>query len=228
MTLLATAAKGLPAEVDGNVVLGASGLWTAGAMPVSSLSGFPNDVKQVPRGNGSFSKGAPSVLFEQILSGAAATIDTGANGIAATFDHLDILFKLRTNNAVVGQSNNMTLNNDSTAGRYARQDIIVNSTSVLQNGNILTTTWDGVYSPGSTADGNAFSYGRLTIMDYVDTTAQKHAFGQIMLGGNLTTGGEFQRLASWIYTQTTAISRITLTASAGQFITGSHLVIYGY
>lgn len=170
----------------------------------------------------------PVVIYHTELAAPAATIDTGAGAIPATFTNLMVLGKLRTTAAVVNDIGTVTFNGD-TAAVYDRVAVTWSGTSVAFNAtyggsNILMDVL------GGSADAHRFETFQITFVDYADTTAWKQSqSGQSEIGGAANNLVRVSLLVAWTYRSLNAINQLTFapTVSGSKWAAGCSLTIYG-
>lgn len=166
-----------------------------------------------------------TTVFDSTLGGAATNIDTGANGIAATYQHLLLVILARTSEAVTSSALLLTFNGD-TAANYDRQTWrgVNNVTSAAA---VAAATSIGLDLPGSSIAASHFGVCVVFIPAYAQTTAHKAA---VNLGGWADTAvansRAFGTAGNW--RSTAAINQVTITAqSAANLVTGSRLTVFG-
>lgn len=168
--------------------------------------------------------GGGAVLFDSTLGSSAASIDTGAGGIAGGYKILEAWGLVRTTEAVAVSSSNIILNND-TGNNYDRQFVRGADTTTSAAVGTAQANW-GFFATGSTADANAFHLIRLTILGYADSVAQKIAE---VVDGNAAATVSTRKIsaqaASW--RSTSPITRMALRAGSGSLVAGCRLLILG-
>ena len=118
-------------------------------------------------------------LFDQTLSAAAATIDTGAAGVAGGYSSLMVMVLARAADAVFSGGFILVLNND-TAANY---QYIWTDNSNGTSSSFISTGQGGLKvmeGPGSSIGANIFGAAHLMIPAYDQTSGYKVATG---LGG---------------------------------------------
>lgn len=204
----------------------------AGATDLDGLSDVVITSPAVPQGigyDGSTWKNMgslPKKLFDSTLGTAASTIDTGAAGIAAGYDILEVFLLLRTDEAVGASTCLLSLNND-TGSNYDRQHVRgANATASAAATTGETGGW-GLSISGTSEAAGVFTVVRVTIPFYAQTTAQKTA--ECVYGRADTTNTN--NIANAIIMQwrnTAAITRMAITAPATKnLIAGSRMLIFG-
>lgn len=171
------------------------------------------------------SAGIGAVLFDSTLSIAAASIDTGANGIAAGYSILEIFMLTRTDAAAGTSAVNVTFNND-TGANYDRM-FVKSLNAAVSGGPTLAQTQFGLTALGNNSGANCLSVHRLTMPGYTQTTFFKELEG---ISASLDTGN-VANCDVWAlglsYRSTTAISRMKVAGSGSNLMAGNRLLIYG-
>lgn len=167
-------------------------------------------------------------LFDSTLGVAAASIDTGANGIAAGHADLIVLIYVRTDRAATQDNINIRVNADSGAD-YDLLRLQGASTTASSLAIVAATAFTGQALTVSSASAVAgeFSAAQLFIPSYANTvgfkTANVHASTPDETGANCVVA-----LFAAQWRSTAAISRMAITPVAGtNLVTGSRLAIYG-
>src|SRR5690348_3688092 len=127
----------------------------------------------MPFGGGSPSTGGVgALLFDSTLSGSAASIDTGANGIGQAYNVLDIYMYLRGDTAAVATNVNITFNND-TGSNYDYQVVSGNNVTAGASNNhgVAQISWTTLAASATSSD---FGVGYMTIPAYTQTTGFKN------------------------------------------------------
>jgi len=165
-----------------------------------------------------------TVLFDSTLGANAASIDTGANGIAQTAAHLLIVALLRTSEAVVISTGNWTFNGD-TGTNYDRQTMRARGPTQT-SGAAAGTANVSLNYPGASDTASHFGGSFMAIPCYRQTTAHKWL---VEMGGwaDTTTTNSEAHITIGNWRNTTAINQITVTAGSGNLLAGSRLTIYG-
>lgn len=165
-----------------------------------------------------------SVLFDSLLGADAASIDTGANGIAQTAKHLLCLLTARTTQAAVLSAANITLNGDGAANYDRYSYTISGATAAIGSGFGITAFPASCL--GDTADANAYTSIILYVPDY--TSAHVHAvwYANVEIGTAAPANSVVQ-VAAWRYRTAAAVTQMTAAAGSGNMKAGSRLTIYG-
>lgn len=174
-------------------------------------------------GGGGSSSGA--LLFDSTLGADTASIDTGAGGISAAWNVLDVYIIARTDEAIVFSSINLTLNND-TGANYDRVFVSTTNATVTGNNAVAQTAWN-ITSSGASQAAGVYATHILTIPAYAQTTAQKSA--QITSACVGTAAANTAITAYGLnYRSTAAISRMKLANGGGTVLkAGTRLTIFG-
>lgn len=170
--------------------------------------------------------GGLTLLFSTTLGVASATIDTGAAGIASGYSILRIFALLCTDDATASASTTLTLNAD-TGANYDTIGFQGVGTANPTTSTAAGLTGINITAHGSGGGANYAGALELTIPFYASTTFYKTCLA--MVGVPDSTAANMvsvDRRFTW--RNTAAISRLTLTAAAGQnFLAGCQLSIYG-
>lgn len=168
--------------------------------------------------------GVGAILFDSTLGADAASIDTGAAGIAGGYDLLEIYILARTTEAVELSTALITFNND-TGSNYDRQEVsganITASAGVaLAAANILINV------PGGSALAGSAGLCVMWFPGYTQTTF--HKVGNYILGSPEDTAANNRvRAVNCRWRNTAAITRMAVAAGSGNLLAGSRLLIYG-
>lgn len=165
------------------------------------------------------------VLFDSTLGSDTATIDTGAGGIAGGYSLLEIYMLARSNEAIVGATLTMLVNND-TGANYDRQFIRGDDTTVSAATGTAGSNWVIAIAGASCAAG-IFSVLHLVIPGYTQTVAQKTG---ILTHTRVdpTAANRRMEVQGMHWRSTAAITRFSMTALATKLLlTGSRLLIVG-
>lgn len=209
-------------DAAGDIVQG-TGSNTAGRLAIGTAF-------QVPRVNAGataleYAGGITLISSTLVGAGGAASVDI--QNIPATFKHLRLLYAARGDTVATTADLNLTINNDSTADHY--QYIYY---YIFGNGNNNTANYSStaikLYSiPAASATAGGAGTGQIDIMHYAGTTFLKnveyHGTFMASTGNNNPQG--WHGHACW--KSTSAISRLTLTPSAGNLVEGSRVSLYG-
>jgi hypothetical protein len=160
----------------------------------------------------------------EIISTAFGTGSSGVidfTSIPQTYKHLQIRYTAK--NSSTATQMNITMNGI-TSGVYIRHSLLGDgSTASFSNSSTSQTAIQLVESMANSTTANAVNAGVIDILDYSSTTKNKTIKALYGMADNLTrvyfSGG--------LYNQTTAVSSLTLTASANNFASLSRFSLYG-
>jgi hypothetical protein len=175
-------------------------------------------------GSSSSASAGRVVLFDSTLGVAAASIDTGASGIAPGFSVITVYVVGRTTEAVVSSSILARLNADSGAN-YDQSSIAWASGAVSGSSSVAQTAWACAF-PGASMDASSAGSVSIVIPSYDQTTFNKQATNAEGLGSG-TANNNSAIMRSFRWRNTAAISRLSITAGSGNLVAGSRLLILG-
>lgn len=164
-----------------------------------------------------------ATLFDSQLGADAATLDTGAGGIAAGGGAVLVMLKIRSAKAAANSDTfSITLNNDSGA-HYAH------TTGNARNVASFGTDTGGYIAPPSylscpaaTSPAGEFGFYSFDIHRYAD--AIQHMLHGT--GGYDVDGTNFQLMWHLLaYNQAAAISRMAIACAGGSVLAGSRLTV---
>jgi hypothetical protein len=164
-------------------------------------------------------------LFDSTLSGTAAAIDTGAGGIAAGSNNLEITILARSNEALVGARLGIMVNNDG-GNNYDREGIRGDNATPSTFAATAQPDWPFTIA-GASCAANVFSVIHLWIPCYTQTVAFKAGIGT---HSRVDTTAANSRIETQglMWRSTAAITRLSITALAPNlFIAGTRLLIVG-
>lgn len=181
------------------------------------------------RGDGSWSdplatSGISRLYDSGALGADAATIDTGAGGVATSAKHLLIMFSGRTAQAVVLGNTNFVLNGE-TGSQFDRFSVSGNSSTVTRGSSYGATSFS-VTTPGDSSDSSVFGGALMLIPDY--TSSIKHVV--LVLSGYIGTALDANAIVQATaarYRISAAITRVAASGVSGNLRAGSRLTIYG-
>lgn len=185
-------------------------------------------------GGGSSGGGGSSklaVLYDNTLSGSAASWDTGANGIAQTNKDLLIVTSIRTTEAMVLREDGaVQFNNDTTAGNYKSHRLQLQGTTITGLTTFGNTGLNCLMCAGTSSDANTFGTSYVYVPNYTSSTTHNTMGIQAGVGTAGTAGNWWVYLTNCRYNVAAAITRVVVvpnTGGGGQLGTGSRLTIYG-
>jgi hypothetical protein len=161
-------------------------------------------------------------IAEQTPSGVAFVTFSSLG----SYTHLEILWSARGTEAATSTNMNLTFNGD-TGANYDRQLLSGNATTVAAAEALAATSAaiGSVTAASATAD--MAGTGVLRIFDYRGTTFQKGGVSNENLRRATTSGNTFTRQFSIGWRNTAAITSVTITLAAGNFVAGSKFSLYG-
>ncbi len=171
------------------------------------------------------SAGAVTQLVSTTLGGAG-TFD--ATSISGSYNDLIVVLIARDSTASGTTTPVVTINADGGANYYNERFTVNSTTAVSGAESAGGTSFNCLKLPGSTASANLFGSVELVIPGYASTTWLKTFHTRSAYASALSAGGMNIMHASAWWNSTAAITRITITGSAGaNLATGSMLRIYG-
>ena len=165
-----------------------------------------------------------SIQTVTVGSGGAATISF--TSIPATYTHLQIRGIGRTDASGTSQNLNMTINND-TSSAYSLHQLDGDGASASAYGeNVNRTNCAQVIQiTASSAAASIFGTGIIDILDYTNTNKKRTVRSLRGQDQNNSDGG--LSFKSYLYTSTTAISRLDFFSGSGNLVQYSQLALYG-
>lgn len=174
-----------------------------------------------------FAKGI-GCISNTTLGADAASIDV--TSIVASYAHLIVVGYLRSSVAAVGAQAFMRFNGDSGAAQYTWRDGAASGSgstgdSAVKTGSDTTTPSSQNIVPGASATAGSYCTLFWLISHYAGTANQKSVtyLGGVGADG---TGVYHSCFGGGRWLSTSAINRITVSASSGNLVTGSRLSIY--
>ncbi len=171
-----------------------------------------------------FAKGL-GAIYDTTLGSAAANIDV--SGIVDDYAHLLLVFSGRSDAAALSAAVGLRFNNDS-AANYDQQYYTMRTSP----GNVVTAATTSINCAQVTAASDtagAVGVSEIIVPNYAGTTLRKaiawRGWAKETTDG--TTTGYESMVGGGEWRSTAAVTRITLTPSAGNFIAGTRLTIYG-
>lgn len=196
-------------------------------VPTAQLGGAGADATKFLRGDQAWAVpagGGSTVLFDSTLGANAASIDTGANGIAQTSMMLDIWLLLRTTQAVALSSGLFRINGDSGAN-YDQENLQATSATVAAAASVAQTS-QILSVLGASAAASAFTAIRIWIPAYTQTTAHK-SMTCFVADADATAGNNVVQVRSTRWRNTAAINQLSITAGSGSLLAGSRMYVVG-
>jgi len=184
-------------------------------------------------GNSAYSAASNSVtpVVPSSYESIATATGTGSSGtisftsIPSTYTHLQVRILGRSDAAFLGGRATLRMNNDSGAN-YASHVLtgIGTGAGVAAAGNASATSIDYIYIVGASATANIMSAGVIDIHDYASTTKNKTV--RILSGEDRNSVGRVG-VASGLWQSTTAVNRLDIITTSGNWTTASTFALYG-
>lgn len=171
---------------------------------------------------------AGAIAFSKLYDetrGSTGALDTLADGVAQTVDHLLVVVLLRTSEAVALSRGVMTFNND-TGANYAWQTLQGNNATASAT-RLAGQAGMEFHAPGTPAEASTPAAWAFFIPGYRQTTFNKAMIG---VGGmaDATAANNLAQIRSYRWLSTAAITRIAISASGGgNPLAGSRMTVYG-
>ena len=160
----------------------------------------------------------------ELISTATGTGSSGVitfSSIPADYKHLQIRYTAKNSSSAT--QINITMNSI-TSGVYIRHSLLGNGSAVSSTASSTSqTAIQLVESMSNSTTANAVNGGVIDILDYSNASKNTTIRALYGMADNLNR----VYLSSGLYNQTTAVSSLTLTASANNFSTLSRFSLYG-
>lgn len=165
--------------------------------------------------------GAMELISTQLI--ASATSGVTFLSIPQTYKHLELRYTARSDWSSTGVFVNFTFNNDNNAN-YTTHRLVGNGSTVTSASSVGANSMSnaGHQVPGANSATSAFGAGIIDILDYTSTTKNK-----VMRVFSGSTNAYNVAMASGLWVNTAAISRIDLLMNSGNFTAGSRISLYG-
>lgn len=169
----------------------------------------------------------PVKIDDQLLGGSAASVTFAPNPLPTGFRHLLIEWYARGDTAATSAGVQLRFNND-TAANYDNQTLRGTAATASAAENLGATSIKIGSIPANTATANYFGQGSCKVFHYNGTTGNKLATGDSFIFTANTTGTGFtdRNDGKW-RTAATAITRLDIFPSAGNFVAGSVFTLWG-
>lgn len=169
----------------------------------------------------------PIQLADTTLTVSAANFDL--TSIPSGFSYLMLWLQGRSDTVASNTVVDAKFNNDSTAANYTwNEDRLDGTTYIGADTAPGTNGFMRVAKvPAASATSSYFGSAVVFIPNYAGTTAYKEAISEARgrSSSSSNTGWLYRYGGMWL--STSAISRITLTPEAGNFVAGSRVTLYG-
>lgn len=170
-----------------------------------------------------FKKGVGAV-YNQVLGAAAASIDTGVT-LPTTYAHMRVVLIGRGDTAASTVGANLRLDNDS-AGNYYAQRIRGNAATAVGTELLAQTSFAAGFLPAATATAGFAGALTIDLPGYATATFSKPVLCKASCPTATTTGALFADETEGIWASTSAINRVTMLTSAGNFVAGTQMTVY--
>lgn len=163
-------------------------------------------------------------IFDSTLGADTAAIDTGANGIPQTSNHLLVYYSGRTDQAGAFSNTLFTVNGDTTAV-YDRYSMAANAAAVSTGSSYAANNWVAT-TPSAGADANVYGACIVFFPNYTATIV--HAGIALITDiAVANTASSIIQFSSFRYRTAAALTQLTATSIAGNLKSGTRLTIYG-
>lgn len=170
---------------------------------------------------------APSGAYDSIATatGTGSSNSITFSSIPQTYTHLQIrIFAKGANTGNgVGTGSAMVFNGDTTTTNYWRHSVNGFGTGTSANNGNDNAFWDIIGS--SSGLGSMYASNIIDILDYTNTNKRKVILN--LLGEDTNGNGSRLGPLSGLWNNTSAITSITLQSGAGNFLTSTHIALYG-
>lgn len=163
-------------------------------------------------------------ISENVLGSAAASVTFSS--IPSTYRNLHLAIICRGDTAATFATMNLRFNSD-TGANYATEAIFGQASAAGATESLAQTSMPMPDFAAASAPANHPGIYNITIPWYTSTAFIKLVHTQSTISFGTATNQFTTRSMSGRWASTSAITSITLTPSAGNFITGSSFVLYG-
>lgn len=168
--------------------------------------------------------GGVTQLFDSQLGADAASIDTGAGGIAAGYSVLLVYIKARSAKAATTDNLVVTWNNDTGSSYGYSIANARNSTWGVSGSMSLVAPAAIMPFPGASSVSGDFGFHNGEVFRYADVLTKVLTWR----GGYPADHTNFQQVQGmYFYNGTAALSQLTIAFAANNIVAGSRLTIYG-
>lgn len=195
----------------------------------SNVSGFKNYQKY-----NDFLAGNPAVILDKgsmyplgVFTLASSQASIEFTNIPQTYTHLQLRGIFRSTNADTGDHNVVAAFNSDTTNTNYRIHVLEGDGATASSGNAQLSGFYGAVglAPGNNSTSNTFGTSVVDILDYRNTN--KNTTIRTLTGDD-KNGSGYARLASTLWTNTAAITTITISLrNAGNFTANSSFALYG-
>jgi hypothetical protein len=172
----------------------------------------------------------PRLICDLTLIAAQASFDTNTilgGNIPTSGRHLWVLVSGQGSAAATAVNLQLVLNNDTGANYYRESSQVNGSTPTYGGGEAIAAANAFMGNiPAATVGGNRAGFGSVLIASYAGTTFGKnilvnHGYAQGITTGNLILDSNYI-----FYNSSSAVTRVAITLSSGNFIAGSQFTVY--
>lgn len=164
-----------------------------------------------------------NLIASNTLSSSAASVTFSA--IPNTYTDLVLRYSIRTDFAGTNVAQARVTFNGTTSG-YSRTTLTGNGASASSARATSQANFEPEEgSPSASNTANTFGTTEIYIPNYLVSTNK--AYGSFAVGENNTTSPVYMSVRAALWQNTSAITSITLTANAGNFVSGCAFFLYG-
>lgn len=163
-----------------------------------------------------------TLIASNTLSSSAASVTFSS--IPNTYTDLVLRWSVRTDYGATRTGFRVAFN--SITSGYSETYIIQYNTSTVASGTYTGNAYfNAEYIDGTGATANTFGSGEFYLPSY--TASQNKPMSQFSVAEGNSAADTGMYVKAWLLSQTAAISSATLTANAGNFVSGSSFFLYG-
>lgn len=169
-----------------------------------------------------------NLIASQVVgSGGASSVTFGSGGtIPQTYTDLKVSFSARTNNSTGGAWDNIYITfNGNSSGYNQILAYGYDSGSTASASGSSGSQFTFVYAPRSAATANTFGSGELYIPNYTSSNQKSCSIDTVV--ENNSSSSYFLAMTAGLWTNTAAITSITITANSNSFVQYSTFYLYG-
>lgn len=167
-----------------------------------------------------------SRIFDSTLGADAASFDI--TGISSGFKHLELIANLRGTTAATQIEVQCRFNNDSGANYDAQFFFILGAGSTGVTSAVAATAAQIGLITAGTATANHSGTLRILVSDYANTTFFKKIEARTSYSrATGVSNDQINTIGVGTWNSTSAINRITIFPTAGNWLAGSRLTLYG-
>jgi hypothetical protein len=159
-------------------------------------------------------------LISSVTVGAGGASSIDFTSIPATYTDLCLVTTLRSSSAANVVDGNLTFN--SSSSNFSWKELFGTGSSALSGGNTVNNALGQIAAANLTS--STFSSGQLYIPNYAGSTNKSFSF-DFVTENNATLG--YAGLIAGLWSNTSAITSIGITPSAGTWVQYSTAYLYG-